>query len=133
VKRKLKLAEEYVEELRERYTLRLAILFGSLARDEWTEHSDVDLLVVADELSDDPLRNYVELKEYGVEPIGFSTRGVFKEIERINFVLLDALEYGRILYKDKMLYEFLMEKFREIKERYGLVRDDKGWIWRIDR
>lgn len=49
-KEKFKLVNEYLTYLRSKYTLRLVIVFGSLIKGDWTQYSDVDVVVVADEL-----------------------------------------------------------------------------------
>ncbi len=129
VKRGLERARIYTESLARRFDVRLVMLFGSLVRGDWTESSDVDLLVIADELTDDPRENYVMLKEYGVEPVGIASRNALRELWRLNFVMLDALDYGRPLYRDEEFYQGLMKEFRRVKEVYGLERDEKGWRW----
>lgn len=41
-----------------RYGVRFVVLFGSRARGDYTDESNVDVLVVADELPDDPREAY---------------------------------------------------------------------------
>ncbi len=79
---KLRRVEEYSRWVREKLTVRLLILFGSLARGDWTESSDIDILVVADELSDDVGENYIQLKQYMIEPIGYNTDIFVAEIKK---------------------------------------------------
>lgn len=126
-KKAFEIASNYVSKLKDDYTLRLAILFGSFATGLWTESSDIDILIVADELSDNIWDNYAILKERFVQPFGISTKMVQNEIESLNFIILDALEYGIILHKDQSIYDLIKEKLEHVKKRYGLFRTAKGW------
>jgi len=130
-KKAFDIAYNYVNKLKGDYKLRLAILFGSFATGLWTESSDIDILIVADELSDNVWDNYVRLKERYIQPFGISTEMIQKEIESLNFIILDALEYGIILYKDQSIYDSIKEKLEYVKKRYGLVRTAKGWNYKI--
>jgi predicted nucleotidyltransferase len=91
-----RLAERFGERLRE------VVLFGSYARGEAHEESDVDVLVVVDDLSESERRDVIDLAYdvdridpdgwVGLCPLPFSTaqavelralgRGVFRDIER---------------------------------------------------
>jgi len=126
------IAEEYLNRLRERYTLRLVILFGSFAKDQWTETSDIDLLIVADELQDSIGENYIRLKERYIEPFGVKTEDFEKQIEALNFIILDAMEYGEILYKDPATYARARMRFDEVKRRHKLTRTEKGWNYKVE-
>jgi predicted nucleotidyltransferase len=61
LRRKYEVLERYLSELRRELSLKLVILFGSLARGDWMESSDIDLLIVSDDLSDDPMENFIRL------------------------------------------------------------------------
>jgi predicted nucleotidyltransferase len=122
--------DEYLEWLRGEFNLRLVILFGSIARGDWTESSDIDLLIVADELSGDAGENFLKLKRYSVEPIGYNTSHFLKEIERPNLLVLDALQYGRVLIADEDYRKDVELKFREVKEKLGLTWTGRTWTWR---
>lgn len=130
-KKALEIADSYVDKLKENYTLRLVVLFGSFAKEEWTETSDVDLVVVADELSGSIGENYVKLKGRFIEPLGIKTETLKKELEQLNFLLLDAIEYGKILYKDQETYNKARNLFEEVKKRHNLVRTEKGWNYKL--
>ena len=127
LEKKWRRVEEYVAWVRESFTTRLAVLFGSLARGDWTERSDVDMLVVADELGLDVGENYVRLKRYGVEPLGYSTQAFLEEIRRPNFLILDALRYGKMLYVDEEYLEEVDGALEWVRERFGVRYDGRGW------
>lgn len=126
---KFKLVNEYLTRLRSKYTLRLVIVFGSLIKGSWTQHSDIDVVVVADELTSNMGENYVNLKSYKIEPLGLKSGDFVKELERLNLVLFDAMEYGKILFADEEFKEKVYKKFVEIKEKAGLKWVDGRWVW----
>ena len=62
LRRKYEAVGRYVRELKRKLDLKLVILFGSLAKGSWTESSDIDLLIVSDDLSDNSAENFIKLK-----------------------------------------------------------------------
>lgn len=131
LRKKYEVLERYLSELRKELDLKLVILFGSLARGDWSESSDIDLLIVSDDLSDDPAENFIRLKRECVEPHGFSTRRFLAELEKPNLLIMDALEYGRRLIVDEKFMKLVEEKFEEVKRKYGLKWVDGTWTWRV--
>ncbi|MEN3048462.1 MAG: nucleotidyltransferase domain-containing protein [Candidatus Caldarchaeales archaeon] len=71
--------EEYLEWLAGSYSPELVVVFGSFVTGEWTENSDVDLLVVSEKLAPDASGNYVLLKRPGIDPIGYSPGALLRE------------------------------------------------------
>ena len=116
----------YIETLRSRFVLRLVILFGSFAQNSWTEDSDIDVLVVADELSPDIGENFTVLVEGRIEPFGVKSDRFFDEIRSLNFVVLDALETGKVLFADEDFKEKTWKVFEETKKETELVRESEG-------
>jgi predicted nucleotidyltransferase len=59
------------------YKVRLIILFGSRARGDYTDESDIDVLIVADKMPSDPREAYeivrrlidVKITHYALRPI----------------------------------------------------------------
>jgi predicted nucleotidyltransferase len=59
------------------YKVRLIILFGSRARGDYTDESDIDVLIVADKMPSDPREAYeivrrlidVKIAHYALRPI----------------------------------------------------------------
>lgn len=126
-KEALELANQYLHSIRQRYTVRLGILFGSSLLGEWTENSDLDVLIVADELSGDIGKNYESLKEQFVEPFGIKTNAAEGELERLNMVFLDGLQYGHVLVKDANFHDKILKKFHEITTRHEMTWTPRGW------
>ncbi|MEM1595519.1 MAG: nucleotidyltransferase domain-containing protein, partial [Ignisphaera sp.] len=52
-----------VESYRNRFSLKLVVLFGSRARGNYTDESDIDILVVADNLPKDPREAFSMLRD----------------------------------------------------------------------
>lgn len=132
LRRRYEELERYLSELGRELDLKLVILFGSLARGDWMESSDIDLLIVSDDLSDDPAENFIRLKRGRVEPHGYNTRRFLEELEKPNLLILDALEYGERLVVDDEFMRVVENKREEVKRRYGLKWVDGAWTWRIE-
>lgn len=120
----------YVEDLKRELDLKLVILFGSLVRGDWSRSSDIDLLIVAENLSDDPGENFVRLKRPGIDPHGFSLQKFLKELERPNLIILDALEYGKKILADERFLRIIEKKFKAVKKRFGLRWVNGTWTWK---
>ena len=131
LRKKYEVLEKYLSELRRELDLKLVILFGSLARGDWKESSDIDLLIVSDDLSDDPAENFVKLKRGCVEPHGFSTKRFMAELEKPNLLIMDALEYGKRLIADREFMKLVESKFEEVKKKYGLKWVNGSWTWKV--
>ena len=132
LRRKYEAVNRYVRELRRKLDLKLVILFGSLAKGSWTESSDIDLLIVAKDLSDDPGENFIMLKRPGIDPHGFSVDRFLRELERPNLIIFDAIEYGEKILADDEFFKKVEEKIKEVKERLGLKWVDGTWTWSIE-
>ena len=105
LRRKSEAVGRYVRELKRKLDLRLVILFGSLAKGSWTESSDIDLLIVSDDLFNNPAENFIKLKRGCVEPHGFSTKRFMAELEKPNLLIMDALEYGQKARSGQEIHE----------------------------
>jgi hypothetical protein len=95
--------EKYVKKLVNVLKPNLIILFGSFARGDINEGSDVDILVVADFKEDflDRVRVLIDLNTFGipVEPIGY-TPEEFEEMKKAkNPFIMEILESGKVMYK----------------------------------
>jgi len=133
LRRKYEVVDRYLRELKHELDLKLVILFGSLAKGSWTESSDIDLLIVAEDLSDDPGENFVRLKRPGIDPHGFSVKRFLRELEKPNLIILDALEYGKRLVADEEFVKLVEDRFEKVKRRFGLRWVDGTWTWMAGR
>ncbi|MEM2020986.1 MAG: nucleotidyltransferase domain-containing protein [Zestosphaera sp.] len=113
-----------------RYSLKLVVLFGSRARGDYTNESDVDLLIVADNLVKDPRESFIQLYDpvYPlVNPIGLNTETFLKKLEEGSTFILEILEDGKILYADTEFLQEVMNSYEEVRRRYAR----KGRTWMV--
>ncbi|MGC9119033.1 MAG: nucleotidyltransferase domain-containing protein [Thermoproteus sp.] len=121
-----------LEGLVERYRslgARLVVLFGSRARGDYTESSDYDVLVVADDLPADPREAYgvlFDLDHPAVQPLGVRSDKFLDMLRRGNVLLLEALEDGVVLYADGAFLEEALAAYREARRCFR--REGKTWI-----
>ena len=121
-----------VAQLRSELRLRCVLLFGSYARGDFTEGSDVDVCVVADGLPADifarrHLQGRVALP--GVSVIGFAAEEFVELLRQGNFLVLDIIADGVPAFDDGY-YQRARDEFAATVERFGLVREAKGWRFR---
>ena len=112
-----------------RYRPRLVVLFGSRARGDWLEHSDYDVLVVADELPSDPREAFAALydpEEPLVMPIGLRSDRFLERLSRGDTFLLEVIEDGKIICADKGFLEKVMEVYERVRKRF--TRRGRAWI-----
>jgi len=122
------------------------VLFGSFARGDASRESDIDLLIVGDNLPQsrfDRIRLFDEVErsiekelkkieeEYGVT-ISFSP--IIKSVEearRFTPLYLDLVEDAVILYDKNNFMENILEKLRRRLRELGAVRVWRGrrWYW----
>jgi predicted nucleotidyltransferase len=96
------------------------ILFGSLARGDFNEGSDVDILVVADfrEPFLDRIKVLLDLNDrtrLPLEPVGYTAEEFMEMLERKNSFILEAVEKGKILYVSErtQIYRVLKNFMRD--------------------
>jgi len=128
------LVGEYVRVLRGRLSLRLLILFGSWAKATATLDSDVDVLVVADDLPGGPRESYDMLRKadefLGINPLGYSAQAFLRHLEGLSFLLLEALEEGEVVYSDPAFIKAVRDVVEEVKTKHRVSRE--GGVWRFD-
>ncbi|MGP3666797.1 MAG: nucleotidyltransferase domain-containing protein [Candidatus Bathyarchaeota archaeon] len=126
--------DEYVSCLKKKFNVKLVILFGSIPKNSWiAEKSDVDLLIVAEGLKPTPSENYEILKLTGIiEPLGYNPESFLEVVKNLkSFVVFDALEHGKVIHADDEYLGKVKTLFEEVKKKYNLKRDEKGWSFRI--
>jgi predicted nucleotidyltransferase len=105
------------------------VLFGSRARGDHLEDSDIDVLVVADGLPRDPREAYELLydpSEPLLSPIGMNTSVFLRRLREGSTFILEVLEDGRILCGDKSFIEEVLKLYREKRRQY--IRRGKAWV-----
>lgn len=92
----LRTARAYVAELAERLRIRAAIVFGSVARGDFNQWSDVDVLVIAEELPAGVLArlNVLGPRPAGVQPIAWTPDEWQMQHARRNPIAIEAVSKG---------------------------------------
>lgn len=112
-----------------RHKPKLVVLFGSYARGDYTDASDIDVLVVADDLPRDPRDAYEALFDPDtprVSPIGMQTAVFLKKLEEGSTFILEILEDGKILCADEEFLERVREVYARVRPRFR--RRGRLWI-----
>ena len=102
-------AERYVEQLATRLPLRAAALVGSAARGDFNVWSDVDVVVVGDELPERlPERSLLLAEDAapGVQPIGYTTEEFERAFRRGDPLAREAVEPGAALRGESFFVSF---------------------------
>lgn len=98
------------------------ILFGSFARGDYAESSDIDILVV---LRSD-LDWFDRQHEIGMDALIYTPKELQKMFAENNGFILDVLEDGIIL-QDNGYWEAMKRKFLD-RKRAGIIKKiEKGW------
>ncbi len=112
-----------------RFRPRLVVLFGSMARGDYTDSSDYDILIVSDDLPRDRREAFdllYDLNYPNVFPIGMNTSSFLRKLEEGSTFVLEILEDGKILLADSDFLGEVMDKFREVRKRFK--RKGRTWI-----
>lgn len=111
--------ERYKEIIIQKLRPDLIMLFGSFARRDFNEGSDVDLLVVADFRENflDRIKLLLELNDelkLPLEPVGYTIEEFSEMLKKENRFILKILEEGEILYASERMMKIFSEdsKFR---------------------
>lgn len=119
---------ELLDRYKKKLVLRLVVLFGSRARGDYTDSSDIDVLVVADDLPKDPRESFAVLRDINfinVHPIGLNTEIFLKKLREGSVFILEVLDEGKIMYADNEFQEQVMNIYKEVRSKY--VRQERTW------
>jgi predicted nucleotidyltransferase len=89
-------AQRFAHALNPALGVRAVVVFGSVARGDFSDHSDVDVLVVAEHLPQRPLDRFAVLGEAPdpIQPVAWTPQEWLGEVERGNPVAAEAREHG---------------------------------------
>lgn len=121
------LCEEYKRKLSD---VKLVILFGSYSRGNYTESSDVDILVVSDELPKDPREAFLRafIMEYpNIMPTAMNTEVFMNKLRSGSTFILEILEDGRILCANDEFLGKVWEEYDAVRKRFR--REGNVWSW----
>ena len=108
------------------------ILYGSLARGDFNERSDVDLIVISSEFPEsyykraELLYRMIETLD-PIEPLGFTPDEFINMIEKRHCTSFFAISEGKALYGENY-FNKLKEKYKEITTRYKITKGESSWI-----
>ena len=127
--------EEYTKAVRRALNPKLILLHGSLARGTFGVGSDVDVLIVAENLPKNPndrLKLLYELDRTRapIDAKAYTPGEVRRMLAKGHPLIMDALADGEVLYADEDYLRELMGTFRAVRKRFR--RFERGWI-RIER
>lgn len=98
--RLLALARSYVDRISRRLEVRAAVVVGSVARGDFNVWSDVDVVLIVDELPErapDRMAALLADAPPGVQPIGFSREEFRAALRKGNPLALEACGSGLVL------------------------------------
>ena len=94
--------EEYCQEVKERLNPQAIILFGSFAKGDINEASDIDIMVIADfkESPLDRIKLLLDLNKFRlpIEPIGYTPEEFRQMRARRNRFIEEVVESCRVIY-----------------------------------
>lgn len=109
------------------------VLFGSMARGDWSRGSDYDLIVG---LAADGQRRFLDrLGDFGdlgdglVEPLPYYPREVERMFRTMNGLLLDALRDGIPLLDRRGTWASYRARLDRMLQAGLLERREHGWRW----
>ena len=125
------------------YNIKGILLFGSVAKgtDHYDEEyiSDIDLIIIAENLSENIWkRNEMIYKSTidvssDIQAIWWTPEEILKNLESKYYLLLDALDDGKILYDpNNFLYELKVKLKKELIEK-GVIKTEIYWQWPIKK
>jgi hypothetical protein len=97
-----KIVSTYIDSLKPRIDILLAMLFGSYAKGNYSFGSDVDILIVAEHLPKDLSKRISLLmdSEVGceIQPFGYTKKEFDKMLKERHPLALEVLKTGKIVY-----------------------------------
>jgi hypothetical protein len=106
---------------------KLVLLFGSVAKGDFTQYSDADVLVLFERPID-----WLEVYQFSkgmVHPMVKTLQEVELRIHGGDTFFIEILRDGMVLFEEEGTYQKLLALAKEAERQYGLVRTEKGWRW----
>ena len=127
--------DKYMQILKEKLNPKLIILHGSIARGTFGVGSDVDILVISDELPKNfnkrlKLLYLLDETSAPIDIKGYTTKEFQRMVLRGHPLALDALEEGIVLFADEDYLREIKKLFVHAKKKFKRI--EKGWM-RIER
>ena len=120
----------FVQRIKKSIEIACVILFGSQARGDYTQASDIDLIIIADFKEDffNRILNLTRLNKsrYNIELFCYTETEFSKMFERGNALVLDSINEGSPLL-GKSFFKIYKEKLNQLFQK-GLKKSSCTWI-----
>jgi len=121
----------YLEKLLDKLTPKFVVLFGSVVRGDFGVGSDIDILIVSEDLPknfNERLRLLFNLNPSTapLEPVGYTPKEFTDLLKRRHPTALYAMDEGIPLYDDGS-YIKMKKLFERLKVELKLVKGESGW------
>ncbi len=126
--------EAWLSRLFEDFTIEFIAIFGSIARGQATQASDLDVFVVASDFPEHPLRRHDVLNRYLIPNIDARphTPAEFRQmVENWDLTVLEVFYDHWFLYDPTGYGERAFETFSALRQQDKLIREDFAWIVNI--
>ena len=115
----------------EKLSPRSIILYGSMATGKFGAGSDINIIVISENLPENFLERLRELFELNtttapIEPLGYKPSEFLKMIMKRHPTALYAVSDGKPLYDDGFFAE-ARKLFEAVKNKFDIVRIEHGW------
>ena len=135
-KRKLKLdaerlIERFLSEINQ-LSPKCVILFGSYAKGNFTESSDIDLCVIAERLPEDELGRRTLVGCYNtpkITAIGFYSQEFINFLKKRRCFVYDIISDGIVVYDDDS-FEKIKSVYEERVREFQMIKEANSWRWR---
>lgn len=108
---------------------RCIILFGSYAKGNFTESSDIDVCVIAENLPQNELARRCLTGLYStpkIKAIGFHPKEFLRYLKGLRFLAYDIVSDGIPLYNDGF-FSKVKHFYSDCLRKHGIVKEAKGW------
>lgn len=123
----------FVRRARRRADVAALILFGSLAQQDFYEHSDADVCLVLRQPTVDPL--YRDVDSFWLEaPAGIIELHIYGSeqfkhmIRRADGLALEVMHWGLVLCDNESYLAEIENVFEETRRELGIVQVRHGWL-----
>lgn len=121
--------EYFMEKLLTKYNIDVLILFGSVVKGLDNYRSDIDVLIVSDDMGRDWFerhQNAYSLSIGLIQPFVLTKKQFENAIENRQTIIWEALTDGKLL-KDTGIGKLMIQKFEKLIENGEIKRMKKGW------
>ncbi|TFF88872.1 MAG: nucleotidyltransferase domain-containing protein [Promethearchaeota archaeon] len=115
------------------------LLFGSLARGDAIINqdymSDIDLIILSKDLPEDLWERHEKIHDLTfefnayIQALWWTPKEMIKNVEDKYYLILDALDEGKILYDPNNLLQELKTKLKKELKKKGVIKKELYWYW----